>query len=482
MDCVRAQDFYGGIDPVPGLTNTEALAKEGVSYPYAVSPETWTLPSHVSIVTGLYPWQHNVRARRRLYLDPAIPTLASVLTSLGFKSLLASSNAFLSPETGFTVGFDKWATGKWWESFIRRVAREARIRDRTESLTTESQLTSFLPRRLFCEFLERYPVSSDLIQRFFGGLLGTEAEPAVSPWIESVFRKWIEGRPRGQPIFAMINLMDCHDPYLPASGQSNGFLDWLGQTSVSQQPVDYLKRRRKVFTFESQILRRLYRDSIREADLRVGNIVQILRDVNRWDNTLLILTSDHGQALLERGYLFHGMRVDEEITRIPLMVKFPKGRNGGAQCNAWASLIDVVPTVAETVGVAWPTPIPGVNLDPDSDACTRDRPVVSANGGIVNPTMARTWIPPEMIDDLDRVRVAMYKGGRKLLLEWPPSVPKAYDLSEDPGQVQDRWPDWHEELNSLRTQGENIARAMAETGVAERELNVSTRLKSWGYV
>ncbi|MCI4351653.1 MAG: sulfatase-like hydrolase/transferase, partial [Thermoplasmata archaeon] len=60
MDCVRARDFPGGPEPVTGMPTVEALAKESVQFPRAVSPAPWTIPSHASLFTGLYPWEHGV--------------------------------------------------------------------------------------------------------------------------------------------------------------------------------------------------------------------------------------------------------------------------------------------------------------------------------------------------------------------------------------------------------------------------------------
>src|ERR1700693_5078851 len=100
MDCVRASDFPGGTSPVPGMPTAEKLVRESIRFPRAISVAPWTIPSHASLFTGLYPWENGVHMLRELRLDPSVPTLAGMLAKAGYSTFSLSSNGFICPDIG----------------------------------------------------------------------------------------------------------------------------------------------------------------------------------------------------------------------------------------------------------------------------------------------------------------------------------------------------------------------------------------------
>lgn len=482
LDCVRAEDFPGGTAPVPGMPAVEALTDDGVRFPKAIAPSPWTLPSHASILTGLEPWQHNLHLRGRVFLNPALRTLPSVLGSTGYRTLLLSGNSLLSPETGFSTQFQASATAAWWEPFLRHTGFFPEVANGDSNRRTHPPSSFGKMRRLSVELLLRYPAIVDGVNRVSAHTLDPETHRVgVSPWIEPTLERWIEKQPADQPIFSMINLIDAHDPYLTDPAQNGGVRAWWRKVSVPQQYAAYKFSGLEATPKRVEVLRALYRDSIRSLDRRVGHIIRVLQEANRWNNTLFVLTSDHGQALLEKGHLFHGQRVDEQITRIPLTVRFPESQFAGAIADGWSSLVDIAPLIYRLTGVAPPSAMSGVDLG-SLIGKPRPSPAVAISDGIVGGDQAAAWVPAAMLPKLHHVMAAVYSGDWKVVVEQHEPVAKAYNLALDPAETVDRWAAEGPRLQSEAEMGRWVVNRIVDSPTSQMNPEVLRRLEGWGYI
>ncbi|MCI4362631.1 MAG: sulfatase-like hydrolase/transferase, partial [Thermoplasmata archaeon] len=119
LDCGRADDFPGGSHAVANMPFADSLRRESLWFPRAVTPAPWTVPSHASLYTGLYPWEHGAHAKGTLKLAEGIPRLPAILRQRGYRTFSLSANHLLSPNLGFSDGFDRLAWAGWWEPYYR---------------------------------------------------------------------------------------------------------------------------------------------------------------------------------------------------------------------------------------------------------------------------------------------------------------------------------------------------------------------------
>lgn len=358
LDCVRASDFPGGSTPVGGTSFLDGLQKDCVVFSRSVSASSWTVPTHASILTGLYPNEHGAFSMGSGTLPENCLTLPEILRQEGYSTALISANHNLRPSLGFTRGFSRAWWAPWGVTSLRLGSR-----DEKPYSNDSANRVDWLRRNTFeqeargiwkvwnalANNLPRHPWlldgASRVIQSIRAGSGGYEGR--VAPWVEPIFSKWLGQVPQSQPIFSLVNLMDAHEPYLPDAGKIKGLQDWWAKGQVRQDVNNWETGRWIPKANELRAIYDLYREKIRGLDGRVESLVQILVEAGRWEDTIFIITSDHGQAFGEGGYLFHGNSVEEALIRIPLWVRLPKGRAGGSVASVWTSSVDLMPIILE---------------------------------------------------------------------------------------------------------------------------------------
>ena len=495
LDCVRASDFPGGVNPVAGTHFLDSLRKECVAFPRSVSASSWTVPSHASLLTGLYPNLHGAFSMTGGSLPQAVRTLPEVLRTNGYSSAIVSANHNLRPGLGFTRGFDRAWWASWGVTALRLGARDelpftdrgiARV-DRLRKHAFEEKVSGLwklwamlaieLPRRPWL-----LDAASRGFQKFRSGQ--DKFDGRVAPWLAATFSDWLASVPSDVPVFALLNLMDAHEPYLPDPENIKGFADWWSKTRTRQDVGNWVHGRWVPNELELNAIRALYREKIVSLDGRIEELVRGLKMSGRWENTLLIITSDHGQAFGEEGFLFHGGSMGEASIRVPLWVRFPFSRLGGTENRIWTSSVDIMPTALREAGLLEEATTQGIPLG-NLNSQTRSNPVFSMSGS--RATQNR-------MEEQDRARmsgveIAGYFGDFKVRVNLTDGkVQKERVL--DGGLV----PLAREDLETAEMQllGKEVSSTAASLtrglgGYRRIELGhaqnlVETRLRSWGYL
>ena len=482
MDCCRASDFVP--DARQGyLPFAAELAKESIRFPRAVSPSSWTLPSHASLFTGLYPWEHEAHNWGSLRLSETKPTLAGILGKSGYASLSASSNFLINTKFGLTRGFDTAAWGTWWEIYLHLPRGWW---DSRRFLTSGQAPRRALPRSTpgsWLRHLAATPLAKrqmipllDIAQRVLLGLDDDGSSKNTSPWIEPLVDSWLEEVPAQQPAFCFVNYLDAHEPYFSAGGLHPGLREWMKYASIRQDKHGWVEEEWSATAQELDILHRLYRRSIQNIDSRLRRLVKILQEHNRWDNTLLILTADHGQAFGEHGSLFHISGVFDEMVRIPLWMRMPGGTGGGEVSTSWASLIDVMPTALETAGLPYEPAGEGRSLWKLRNQ-PRTEPIYTISDGHsfikgLSPEVQRPTSLP----------AAAFAGSWKVIED--PSAPgstRAFDLDHDPGETRNLWDKGDPKLQELARAAAVASQSIRRGSPVAPDPEVLERLQAWGY-
>ena len=275
----------------------DRLANEGTVFELAQAPENWTKPSVASILTGLHPQTHQQKTG-----DSALPQSAVLLSEhlkdQGFDTGSFIANGYVSDKFGFDQGWDHYT------NYIR------------EGKTTEA-------KNVFKEAAD-----------------------------------WIAAR-EGRPFFAYIQTIDPHVPYDPPGEYVEMYdpSEYAGpvRPRMTGKLLEQAKRKPPAVTFNATDKRRieaLHDGEITQHDRFLGQFVDRLTELEIWDDTLLVITSDHGEEFDDHGSWGHGHSVYQELLHVPLIVRLPNRVPAGKRVPDAVSTMDIPATVTELLEVA----------------------------------------------------------------------------------------------------------------------------------
>ena len=305
VDTTRADrlGMYGHDRPVS--PNLDALADDSVVFERAWSTASWTLPAHASLLTGQYPTVHGAR---------------------------------ITPFTDATSNGDN----------------PAHLRE--DAVT----LAELLGER---GYRSAAFAGAGWLAPEFGLLQGYEVQDAVNnrtlpaDKISNRAIAWLDGVPRDQPVHLLVNYFDPHFPYDPeppydryakarAGVEVPGLGDILGKEPPSEEQLAKMLD--------------LYDGEIEYMDHHIGRLLDALRRQGRYDDAIIVVIADHGELFGEHGDSGHGAWLWEELVRIPLIVHYPGGRDGGTRSTAMASTVDVLTWIGAELGLELPDDVDGL--------------------------------------------------------------------------------------------------------------------------
>ncbi|MGA9839023.1 MAG: sulfatase-like hydrolase/transferase [Thermoplasmata archaeon] len=484
LDAARWADFPGVGHPggVP-MPFTQELESHSIVFPKSVAPAPWTIPSHASLFTGLYPWEHGVNRRGTSDLPGNVSTLSERLSAAGYRTLSASSNGFVSPNFGMTRGFGSVAWGDWWEKMIHvpgqtlpshgiAVGRTLRAPEGRWWRMAGQATTSLM----------RYPWTLNLANHVASHLRapGARFHYVSAPWVEPTVRRWVMDQPADAPVFCFINFHDTHEPYYPSRGPTESLGSFLGRTRQRTDQAGFLAGHWTPNPKEIAALHSMYQETFRTLDRRVAEVVSSFREAGRWENTVLVLTSDHGQEFLEKGFLFHSLGVSEQLLRIPLVLRLPGDRRGGQVATGWASLIDVAPTFLEMAHL--PSAFPSGRSLMRLVSAERSEPVLAMGDGFDYSSGAARACSPERRRFWDHAFAVGYDGDSKVVLDLERRRISSFHLrmlgTDGEVPLADSDPSTAALVQEVKRLAERIP---TRSGTPPSEATVDDRLSSWGY-
>jgi arylsulfatase A-like enzyme len=372
IDTLRADHLgcYGYERPTsPTL---DAVASAGVLFERASSTSPWTLPAHASMLTGLYPSRNGVRDCVN-QLPEDVPTLATRLAARGMRTLGIVNSLNVSPRYGFRQGFEFFGYMSEWDD---PESPDARMIDRGEDITSQAI-------------------------------------------------RWLAQRTEGEPFFLFLHYYDVHGDYAPKEEYRRAFVrPYDGPiTGESSQLNEFRAGERTIDEAGREHLIDLYDAGIRQLDAVLARLFGYLETSGLDRDTLVVITSDHGEEFLEHGSVLHGRTHFEELISIPLLLRGP-GVPQGLRIPNPVSLVDVVPTILSLLGLPAPDGLDGIDL-------------------------TRTWAAPDTIPDrlvfseadhtdTDHDVHRMARDERyKLHLDTRTDEATLYDLHADPDETHD---------------------------------------------
>jgi len=333
MDTVRADSMgLNGYkrDTTPHLAR---WAKQGVLFDGAFAPAPWTFPSHASFLTGQ--WPGALGAHWKPVLDPSYPTLAEFLASRGY----------------LTAGF---VANTFWCSYESQMDRGfAHFED-----------YPLAPRIILgSAALGRWAIENVWAPGGFYGVKWARAQSRDAAGINRSFLDWLaRARGNGRPFFAFLNYLDAHEPFLAPPAESGHF----GLRPVSRRDskmlLDYWDvDKLKLAERDVEQARDAYDDCIAALDRQVGALLDELDRRGVLRDTIVIITSDHGEQFGEHGVFNHGFSLYLHEVHVPLLIIAPTAP-AGRRVAAPVSLRDLPATVVDLAGALANSPFPGRSL------------------------------------------------------------------------------------------------------------------------
>ncbi|WP_101295068.1 sulfatase [Halegenticoccus soli] len=346
MDTVRKDHLtpYGYDEPTtPGL---ESFAEEATVFDQAVAPAPWTLPVHASLFTGMYPHQHGAD-QENPYLEGAT-TLAQTLSAAGYDTACYSSNAWITPYTHLTDGFDDQ------DNFFEVMPGDFLSGPLAKAWKTLNDNESL--RAVADKLVSLGNTAHEMLA---GGGTADSKTPAV-------IDRTIEFVDDSDRFFAFINLMDAHLPYHPPAEFRERFAPGVDSTEVCQNSKEYNSGARDIDDEEWEAIRGLYDAEIAHIDDQLTRLFDHLKETGRWDDTMVVVCADHGELHGEHDTYGHEFCLYDPLVNVPLVVKHP-ALDGGRRGDQ-VELIDLYHTVLDSLGVEG-----GAPASPGDDAVTLDR-------------------------------------------------------------------------------------------------------------
>lgn len=434
MDTVRADhmSLYGYARPTTPELGRWAAA--GITFDSAYSAAPWTLPSHVTMFTGLWPGEHGARLDRS-YFGPS-PTLAEHLAAHGYVTAgLAANTGMCNATYGVGRGFDYYVELLCnHEVSLRAMMFNAALGARIMRLANALGL----------------PVPAEFPRT--GRRLAPELIGHAQNWL---------GRARGgnqagarHPFFLFMNFMDAHSPYVPLAASTRRFwtdplpprrqsvpeTGWRAQQRRDAASADRRPRLQEELDAVVRRLTDLYDDCLLGLDAELGRFLRELRAAGFLDETWVVITADHGEEFGERGIFGHGASLYSRLTHVPLILIPPLGPSGrdddpyasirGRRIAAPVSHRNLAATLAGLLVPGTAHPFPGRSLARHWEA-----------GGPVMPDPILIQLEAQgfagddvQIDRMQNLDAVIAEG--HLLIESVRKASELYNLGADP---ENRW-------------------------------------------
>jgi arylsulfatase A-like enzyme len=375
VDALRASALgcYGY--PRPVSPNLDRLTTEAITFEKFYGASTWTLPAFATMLTGVSPQVNNVKVikignekadagpgKGRTKIRPIhdkVPTLPEILEKFNTGAIV--NNIFLHPNNGFSRGFDTY---------------------------------------------DHRPAT-------FNGY--RKADETVDLGLE-----WLEEH-GDEPFFFMLHIFDPHVPYNPPKRYFEKFAMGSKGRINNKSFSQFKKLRRGELTAhkaEQEYMRGLYDGEVAFTDEEIGRLLSEMRSTGLLDKTWIIITSDHGEEIFDRGGVGHGHRFEDEVTRLPLIIRAPGGKwNAGRWVSQTARHVDLPATILDWLGVKIPEHFEGRSLTPLIDGTeTSHRPAYIEHK--LRPPPGYAW----------------FDGRYKYIRNSKTGKGYIFDLEEDPGE------------------------------------------------
>lgn len=407
IDSLRADRLHCYGNPRPTSPTIDRLAARGALFEHAIAPTSWTLPSHMTLMTALPPTVHGVN-EDYLKLREGVPTIASVLRNDGYVTAGIVTGTYLDRRFGFGEGFDQY---------------------------DDYTLVPSSPR------FQRRGHSANRLARM------------ATRWLDH----WSSGG-RKRPFFLFLHFWDVHFDYMPPPPFDTMFdpgyhgpIDGTVRISSTVHPGMPKKDLRHLIA--------LYDGEIRSTDTSLGQVVAWLRNAGVLDHTIVVVVSDHGDEFLEHGTVGHRSSLYDELIHVPIVFRYPPKVPAGDRVRAQVRLMDVAPTILSLAGIQRRIGV--------FDTGGHRTWMATDLSPLLHPDRAGAMPPLPAFSNLEDRLVSLRTTRAKIIENLEHGTKQFYDLAADPGEHSNRWNPDDPAATALLTELERYVHHVKGSALAE---------------
>ncbi len=435
----------------------DAFSAQGVVFDDASATAPWTLPPHASMLTGLFPLGHGVTDAETA-LSEEVGTLASWFGEAGWDTAAVVNAIWLKRENyGLTRDFQKYLSVEN-PDYSRRASSTWVTDQAIQWISDQDERPLFL-------FVHYYDVHADY---------------ASLPEYERLLVSPYEGLADGSAWqIEKMNFAEEHIAHCLRDFDAD-----LCQFGSSEKPlrIDASMQRVVLGSNDIEHLEELYDAGIRQLDSEIGRLLGFLDETRRSEDSLVVITSDHGEEFMEHGRLGHFLTTHQESLRVPLLMRGP-GIPAGIRVAAPVSSVDLAPTLLALGSLELPTAVDGLDLsrlwsDREPGPFASRYLYGEASGGL-----GRSHSLPGIYPLYRSVRQGRFKLVRRSLgsqIDY-----ELFDLAQDPNEQRDIAHQEPDRFAALLSELERRQRSSPGSGPkgAEVELEASEidQLRALGY-
>lgn len=402
--------------------NLDNLARDSISFTQAISTGPITPASFIGILTSTYPLMYGGYGS---LLNQERTTIAEVLKENGYNTATFHSNPYISRVYGYDRGFDTFCDAlefSFNKSYLKKHLKEhlgvsspshtilsnvktnvrKKIQSMLPNINKNSKSYSFLR-----ELYHTYNLYLTKEVKQWHGTADTINERAIS-WLQE----------QSGNFFLWMHYMDVHFPYIPPR---NYLFQSMSKREVSRLNKKFLYYRNKISKKECKKLIALYDSNIRYVDYAIESLLNKIEEMGLLDNTLIIVTADHGDEFSEHGYFSHDQRLYDSLIHVPLIIHGPELKN--ATIEEPVSLLDLAPTILDLLNIQKPSSFMGCSLLP----LIKGMKVKSS--GVISEIGHRDW---ESLKPDHRVRKTSYRTRKWKYIYNENNRDELYNLQDDP--------------------------------------------------
>ncbi|MBW2278696.1 MAG: sulfatase, partial [Deltaproteobacteria bacterium] len=319
MNDTHRADYTGVFGERDDLTpNLDRVAADGVAYENAWAQASWTRPSVATILTGRYPSSHTATLKGSVLPDE-VTTLAETMLGGGYETIGIATNYNLTPFFKFNQGFVDY-----------------RYMEPDQPLGSNDAQAKLIGIEVLKKIKARFRGKEERPEDYY----------VTGDVVTEMALKRIDERDKGRPFFTFLSYMDVHDPYFRHPFDGYGI-----SHRANPNPDPSLTAEMK----------ELYAGEVKYWDEQLGELIDGLKQRGIYDETLIVVVSDHGEEFGEHGGFWHGTTLYEEQLRVVFVVKYPDsaGVAGGTRIDAWMRLLDVAPLIIDAAGLEIPDEMQG---------------------------------------------------------------------------------------------------------------------------
>lgn len=345
----------------------DEFAQKGTTFDWAVATAQWTVPSHASMFTGLYPTVHQTN-QSFAALSDEIPTLAEILQKNGYMTTGFCNNPLVGVlDNGLKRGFDQFYNYSGYVPNVpgRRDRRRPFARFKRQQPLFEGVLNKVTngiekqfghsPFLLWMSMQEWFVPFWTQTGRFKGDTRNSLADVAD-------YLRYLHSMKSEDPFFMFINMMETHLPYQPPRRLVD---KWVPYLKRDREARDFINRFNvqsyrwvapmiEPFTdYQQQILRDMYNAEVAYQDQQLRRVFSYLRRSGMLDDTMVIVTSDHGESHGDHNFMGHAFVIYNELVHVPLVIHYPEMFPAGQRVEETVSTRRLFHTILDAANVSF---------------------------------------------------------------------------------------------------------------------------------